>query len=268
MISARAALCAALLLAIGACSRPEAGDKTAAAKAQAGPMALAQAEARAPAQPEVVVDKDFGDKVHAYLLAHPEVILEMQDAYVHRQAANEATQVQSHLSSLRQQIFDDPRDPSVGPKHAKVTVVEFFDYRCPHCKDAAPDVLNLIRTHPDVRFVFKEMPIFGEQSQAAAAVALAANRQGKYLPVYQALMADHAVNQESISQILTQTGLNPTRTLEESSDPKIATQIADIARQASSLGVTGTPGFLVNNHYVAGADIPALTKLIDQQRKG
>jgi protein-disulfide isomerase len=238
MTPARAALCAALLLAAGACARPQADDKA------------------------------FGDKVHAYLLAHPEVLLEMQEAYVRKQTSAEANTVQSHVPALRKQIFDDPRDPSVGPKDAKVTVVEFFDYRCPHCKDAAPDVLNLIRTHPDVRFVFKEMPIFGPQSQAAAAAALAANQQGKYLPVYAGLMTDRAVDAQSVKQVLAQSGLNPAQVEAAAADPKIAAHIADVARLASSLGISGTPGFLVNDRYVAGADIPALTKAIDEQKKG
>jgi protein-disulfide isomerase len=239
MTPVRAALCAALLLTAGAGARHEADD-----------------------------DKAFGDKVHAYLLAHPEVLLEAQDALVVKQASAEANTVQSHIPALRKQIFDDPRDPSVGPKDAKVTVVEFFDYRCPHCKDAAPDVLNLIRTHPDVRFVFKEMPIFGPQSQAAAAAALAANEQGKYLPVYAGLMTDRAVDAQSVKQVLAQSGLNPAQVEAAAADPKIAAHIADVARLASSLGISGTPGFLVNDRYVAGADIPALTKAIDEQKKG
>lgn len=241
MTPMRAALCAALLLAAGACTKVAADDKS------------------------------FDEKVHTYLLAHPEVLLEMQDAYVAKQANAEATQVHSHLTALRKQIFDDPRDPSAGPKDAKVTVVEFFDYRCPHCKDAAPDVLALIKAHPDVRFVFKELPIFGPQSQAAAAAAIAAYEQGpgKYLDIYRDLMADHSVDADSIGQILAKNGLEPKHTLALAAAPKVASQIADVSRLASSLGVEGTPGFLVNDQYVSGANIPALQQAIEtQQKKG
>jgi protein-disulfide isomerase len=240
MTPMRAALCAALLLAAGACTKAATDDKT------------------------------FDEKVHAYLLAHPEVLLEMQDAYVARQANAEATQVHAHLAALRKQIFDDPRDPSVGPKDAKVTVVEFFDYRCPHCKDAAPDVLALIKAHPDVRFVFKELPIFGPQSQAAAAAAIAAYQQGpgKYLDIYRDLMADHSVDADSIGQILAKNGLEPKRTLALAAAPKVAAQIADVSRLATDLGVQGTPGFFVNDQYVSGADIPALKKAIEAPQKG
>jgi protein-disulfide isomerase len=239
MTPMRAALCAALLLAAGACTKPAADDAA------------------------------FDAKVHAYLLAHPEVLLEMQDAYVAKQTSAEQSQVQSHVAALKTQIFDDPRDPAVGPKDAKVTVVEFSDYRCPHCKEAAPDVLALIKAHPDVRFVFKELPIFGPQSQAAAAAAIAAYQQGKYLGVYQDLMADHSVDADSINQILVKNGLDPKHTLALAEDPKVAAQIADISHLASTLGVQGTPGFLVNDQYVSGADIPALKKAIaTEQQKG
>jgi protein-disulfide isomerase len=238
MTPMRAALCAALLLAAGACTRATTDDKS------------------------------FDDKVHAYLLAHPEVLLEMQDAYVAKQTNSEAAEVRSHLAALKTQIFNDPRDPSVGPKDAKVTVVEFADYRCPHCKEAAPDVLALIKAHPDVRFVFKELPIFGPQSQAAAAAAIAAYRQGKYLDVYRDLMADHSVDADSINQILAKNGLDPKHTLDVAADPKVAAQIADVSHLASTLGVQGTPGFLVNDQYVSGADIPALTKAIETAQKG
>jgi protein-disulfide isomerase len=238
MKPARTALTVALLVALAACTKTGAHDKA------------------------------FEDKVHAYLLAHPEVLLEMQEAYVRKQATTEASQVESHVAKLQTKIFDDPRDPSVGPKDAKVTVVEFFDYRCPHCKDAANDYLALIKAHPDVRFVFKEMPIFGAPSQAAASAALAANAQGKYLGVYSALMADHAVDQDSISQILKDNGLDPARTMLAAADPKYAAQITDVSHLAADLGVTGTPGFLINGKYVAGADIDTVGKLIDAQKKG
>lgn len=237
MTPIRAAMCATLLLAAGACTKAAADDKA------------------------------FDARVHAYLLAHPEVLLEAQDALAVKQANAEATQVQAHLAALKPQIFDDPRDASVGPKDAKVTVVEFFDYRCPHCKDAAPDLLALIKAHPEVRFVFKELPIFGPQSQAAAAAAIASNQQGKFLDVYRDLMADHAVDADSIHQILARDGLDPKHTLALAADPKVAAQIADVARLASSLGVQGTPGFLVNDQYVSGADIPALKTAIEAQEQ-
>lgn len=232
-----AAACAVILAATAGCSRSQAEDKV------------------------------FDAKVHAYLLAHPEVLLEMQEAYTRKQIANESAGVQKKIATLHKQIFDDPRDPSVGPKTAKVTVVEFFDYRCPHCKEAAPEVLALMRAHPDVRFVFKEFPIFGATSQAAAGAALAANQQGKYLPVYSALMADRAVDAAAVSKILSENGLSTEKSKALAESDAVKTQLADVKQLAIDLGVEGTPGFVVNGHYVVGADMAQLTKLIDQETK-
>lgn len=109
---------------------------------------------------------------------------------------------------------------------------------------------------------------FFDMTPAAAAAAIAANQQGKYLDVYRDLMADHSVDADSIDQILTKNGLEPKRTLALAADPKIAAQIADVSHLASSLGVQGTPGFLVNDQYVSGADIEALKKAIAAQQKG
>jgi protein-disulfide isomerase len=237
MKSSLALLCAVLLVTAGACSRSRADDKS------------------------------FDDRVHAYLIAHPEVILEMQAAYEQKQRVSEATGVESRIPALRKQIFNDARDPSVGPSNAKVTVVEFFDYRCPHCKEVAPDVLALIRSHPDVRFVFKEFPIFGAPSQAAATTAIAAYQEGKYLPVYAALMAAHQVDKESIDKIMKANGLMPEKTLALAEDAKIHAQVEDVTKLATALGVDGTPGFLVNDHYVAGADVAGLTRAIAQAEK-
>lgn len=216
-------------------------------------------------------DKAFDDHVHAYLVAHPEVLLEMQEAYEKKQVSDEAAKVETHIASLRRQIFDDPRDPSIGPKAAKVTVVEFFDYRCPYCKAAAPDYVALIKANPDVRFVFKELPlsIHGPEARAAAAASLASNHDGKYLGVYSSMMADKTVDIDAIYAVLAKAGLDAKKTEVAANDPKISAQIDDVARLATNLGVSGTPGFLVNNHYVAGANMETLTKLIqDEKKKG
>src|SRR5581483_6668370 len=119
-------------------------------------------------------DATFGARVKAYLMAHPEALRaalqnmqdrEDQDTLKAQAAADK--RAQSLLPSLRAQLERDPRDFVANPG-GKVTVTEFYDYRCPHCVNVAPKVLGLIRSRPDVRFVFKEMPIFGATSEHAA----------------------------------------------------------------------------------------------------
>ena len=78
----------------------------------------------------------------------------------------------------------------VANPNGKVTVVEFYDYRCGFCKTITPQIAELIRSDPNVRFVFKEYPIFGDVSDRAAKAMIAAKDSGKYLELHKALMAE------------------------------------------------------------------------------
>src|SRR5258706_4228333 len=132
-----------------------------------------------------VEDAAFGAKVHAYLLAHPEVLreAEIQLQRNDRLAAEKAST--DAIAKYRGQLERDPRDFVANPD-GKITVVEFFDYRCGYCKLAAPEVVKLINENPDVRFVFKEFPIFGAVSDTAAKIALTAPAKSKSLDIYKA----------------------------------------------------------------------------------
>src|SRR5687768_3884100 len=136
----------------------------------AGSLALSACNKPAEADPA------FGAKVRAYLLEHPEVIEEAVVKLRQKQMLEQAKASASTVSKYRQQLERDPRDVVINP-NGEFTVVEFFDYRCGYCKVVAPEVVKLIQENPDVRFVFKEFPIFGEVSDSAAKLAL--TPQGK-----------------------------------------------------------------------------------------
>lgn len=193
---------------------------------------------------------DFGGRVRAYLIANPQVLDEAVQA---RQAGEESKRVDAVNAAVAQNaalLAPDPRDPAVGPADARVTVIQFFDYRCPGCKGVAEDYLALIRAHPEVRFVFKEWPILdrGETttSNLAARAALAANRQGKYLAVHQALMAEPDLDGPTIQRILTENGVDIARAELDIQSPETSRQLADIHTIGATLNLVGTPTFLIN----------------------
>lgn len=193
---------------------------------------------------------DFGGKVRAYLIANPQVLDEAVQA---RQSAEENNRVEAinrAVAANAALMAPDPRDPAFGPADAKVTVVQFFDYRCPGCKAVAEDYLALMQANPDVRFVFKEWPILDRgdvtTSNYAARAALAAHRQGRYLPVHQALMAERALTRESIDAILVQNGVAMDQAAQTIRDTGTDRLLADIHTIGATLGLVGTPTFLVN----------------------
>ena len=93
------------------------------------------------------------------------------------------------LASRSRQLRDDPADPVAGNPHGDVTVVEFYDPRCPYCRAMRPVVARLLAADPGVRLVYKDIPVLGPDSRLDARALLAAQRQGGYLPMQAAEMA-------------------------------------------------------------------------------
>jgi protein-disulfide isomerase len=228
-------------------------------------------------------DDAFGKRVHAYLVAHPEALKDAQEAYYEKQEATKIALAKPLIHKHASEIFADPRDPFVGPKNAKVTVVQFFDYRCPHCKaEAAPGVLAMIKKHPDVKFVFKEFPIFGGPSQAAARTAIGVWQTDPqaYLKVYAGMMNDQDLDEgvndpagvahmkESIQAVVKANGVDVAKVDAAGASSAVDAQMADVQKLAAELGIDGTPGFVVGDTLVSGADMDKVEKLITAQQKG
>jgi len=206
-------------------------------------------------------DAAFGQKVHAYLMAHPEVLREASEklAQNDRMAAMKAST--DAISKYRGQLERDPRDFVANPG-GKITVVEFFDYRCGYCKLAAPEVIKLIEQNPDVRFVFKEFPIFGEVSDTAAKVALTPGGKAKGLEIYKTLMSERALDDAALDRHLAEVGVDPAQARKEAAQPLIDRQILDTHVLAEALKIDGTPAFIIGDTMIPGADMPALKAAI------
>jgi protein-disulfide isomerase len=231
------------------------------------PAAVALAAALALSGCQKADDAAFGQRVHAYLMAHPEVIqeavrkLQENEQVAAAKASNEA------LKKYRTELERDPRDAVINP-NGKVTVVEFFDYRCGYCKLAAPEVVKLIQQNPDVRFVFKEFPIFGEVSDTAAKVALTSAGKAKALDLYKTWMSEKALDESILDRDLTLAGIDPAQARKAAADPAIARQLLDTRALATALKIEGTPAFVVGDTLIPGADLAALRTAIKVAKDG
>jgi protein-disulfide isomerase len=210
-------------------------------------------------------DAVFGQRVHAYLMAHPEVIREAAEklSQNERMAALKAST--DAIDKYRGQLERDPRDFVANPD-GKITVVEFFDYRCGYCKLAAPEVVSLIEQNPDVRFVFKEFPIFGEVSDTAAKVALTRQAKAKGVELYKSLMAEKALDDAALDRHLAAAGIDAAAARKDAQHPLIERQILDTHALAEAMKIEGTPAFIVGNTMIPGADLAALKEAIAAAR--
>lgn len=222
---------------------------------------------------------DFDGRVRAYLLKNPEVLQEVSLALDQKARQAQAAQASVHAQEMTARIAANPAllavdasDPAFGPADAKVTVVEFFDFRCPGCKATAPDVLRLMQAHPDVRFVFKDWPILDrgtdDVSHYAARAAQAAHRQGKYLVVFRALMAEPALSKAAVDRILTANGVTASAAQAVIASPATSRHLADVHTSAMAIGLVGTPTFFINGHANASIQPADIDRAIRAAKAG
>ena len=208
---------------------------------------------------------DVEQIIQEYLMENPEIL---------REALIELDKKEDRatIATLSDALFKDPRDVSVGPKDAMVTIVEFFDYNCGFCKRSTEWLKGVMDKYPDdVRVVFKELPILDgrtKTSRNAAKAALAAARQGKYPTIHFSLMAERSLTQDRVFQIMEKAGLDVEQLKEDMKDPKLDKQLQDgllLANRIPSL--TGTPFFVINDDFIAGADARALDAMLQKALK-
>jgi protein-disulfide isomerase len=194
--------------------------------------------------------------VHDYLYKNPQVILEAVERYREQEREKQAEQASVVIRQRKKDLFDDPTSPVVGDPTGDVTLVEFFDYRCPHCKRLAPSLAKLLKQDPKVRVVYKEFPILGPQSVVAARAALAAKAQDRYQPFHDALMnANSPLSEEEIMKIATSVGVDTDRLKTDMKDPNIEEAIQKNYALAQAIGISGTPALIVDDELIPG-EIP------------
>ncbi len=206
-------------------------------------------------------DPAFDAKVREYLLAHPEVIEEAMVKLQEQKQVAAADVLAKRIDTHRAKLERDPRDFVINP-NGKLTVVEFFDYRCGYCKLAEPELAKIIQANPDVRFVFKEFVIFGAESEAAARAAIGSRAQGKYYDVHRRFMAEKALDGAALPRLMQASGVDVAKAATAGAQGAVTQQLADAHALAQTLGVEGTPAFFVGDVMIPGADMEALKEAI------
>jgi protein-disulfide isomerase len=156
------------------------------------------------------------------------------------------------------ELLHDSNDPIGGNPNGKITLVEFFDYRCPHCIRMYSGIEALIASHPDLRVVYKMFPVLGPESELAARAALAANMQGKFWAYHAALM--HAYGNLSLENILAMAntaGLNIEKFKRDMNSDSVASAIIFNTDLATRMGVNGTPAIFVTKTNLSANSKPS-----------
>ncbi len=217
--------------------------------------------------------QEIGTIVKEYLLAHPEVLQDVMAEVEKRQAAADAEKHRTAVADNTATLFSSTHQVVLGNPHGNVTMVEFFDYNCGFCKRALPDMLNLIKTNPNLKFVLKEFPVLGEGSVEAAHVAVAARMQDttgkKYIEFHQKLLGGRGpADKARALAVAKDVGFDMARIEKDMGSDEVKKTIAESMKLAEVLGVNGTPSYVVGDEVIVGAvGLDALKEKLAAERK-
>lgn len=219
--------------------------------------------------------KEIETIVKEYLIANPEVLFEAQNALEAKMDKIQADRTAAVLKEKSAEIFHPAASHVVGDVNGDVPIVEFMDYNCGYCRRAMPDIAKLVEKDKRVKLVLKDFPVLVTQtdrgSEEAAHAAIAARMQGKYWEFHTAMMHYQGkANEASALKVAEKVGLDIARLKKDMASPEVKKELQANFKLASTLGVQGTPYFLVGDHTIPGAPenlSEMLSQYVDQVRK-
>lgn len=217
-------------------------------------------------------EEAFGAAVHAYLLAHPEVLVEVSQELQNRDAQVQAKNDVALIKTNDDDLFKDGASFVGGNPNGNLTVVEFIDYRCGYCRKAHSEVSELIKSDGNIRYVVKEFPILGEDSVVASRFAIAALRvagPAAYAKVnagfYESFRGE--VTPANLAAFATSLGLDPAPIMAEMNSAEVTGIINDNRQLGERMQIAGTPAFVMGHQMVRGyVPLDAMRQIVTEER--
>lgn len=179
--------------------------------------------------------------VRAYLLEHPEIIPEAMQRLQDRELAK--------VVNANRAAYETPFGSAwAGAEDGDVVLVEFFDYACGFCRQSNPDVERLLAEDDNLKVVWRELPVLGPDSIAAAQASLAAAKQGKFRTFHKALFGAGRPTPANVAQAQRAVGVTA-----GTATADITREIDDNYRLAGAVNANGTPLFIVGDKVLQGA---------------
>ncbi len=224
--------------------------------AAAAALAITFLSAPSQAAMDAMQKQEIETIVHDYLLANPEVLDEAFKVLQDKRAKDAAAKQQEAITKNGDLIFNSPNEMVLGNPKGSITMVEFFDYNCGYCKRAVSDMTALLDANPDLRIVMKEFPILAEGSVEAARISVALKDidPAHYLAFHQELFSRPGVaNAVKALEVAKDLGLDVDALKKAAGTPGVTDNIKEVHTLAETLGITGTPSYVIGNELVPGA---------------
>jgi protein-disulfide isomerase len=190
--------------------------------------------------------------VRNYLLENGEVILESVDRLKQKEEGDRLVNLQDNAKKHEAALFREAEPIVAGNPKGDVTIVEFFDYRCPYCKKGKQIVSDLLKQDGNIRLVLKEYPILSPESELAAQAAVASVPQGKYWDFHLALMGAEELSEDSIFAIAKDVGIDVARLKIDMASAKVKARLKEVDALGKAVGVDATPTFFIGDKPFTG----------------
>ena len=213
---------------------------------------------------------DINPIIEEYLLANPRMLEIMAGALQAENLAEEIDRTRSAMVSMSDYIYNDPSNIILGNPDGDVTLVEFFDYNCPYCKQVMPHIPALIDSDPNLKIIIKEFPILGQDSVDAARVSVAVHQAGgDYWAFHEAMFTGRGtVTAEKAMTIAAGMGLDVVALEQAAGDSDVDDVLKNSYAIAEALSINGTPAFIIGSEVIPGAvSLEALEDRIANMRE-
>jgi len=207
--------------------------------------------------------------VRGALKTDPSILRDAVTALQAEDSAHEAEEAKSMIASRQKELINHFGDPEAGNPHGDVTVVEFYDPRCPYCRKMLPGIDALLQKDHGIRLVYKDIPVLGAPSVLESRAIVAAQKQSAYLKMQGALMKDSSQPSEASIRATAQSlGLDANKLLADMNSAETTQKIRDNLTLMHDLKLQGTPAFVVGSQLIPGmVDAGQLEDAVADARK-
>ncbi|MCT2540743.1 DsbA family protein [Sedimentimonas flavescens] len=213
----------------------------------------------------------FGEAVKTYLMENPEVLVEAIGVLEERQQAAEAQNDKVLVQTNAEDLFDDGYSWIGGNPDGDLTIVEFMDYRCSYCRKAYTEVEELLAKDGNIRFIVKEFPILGQESDLSARFAVAVKQLAgdeTYKKVHDELIAFRgSITLESLSRLADEQGVDKDAVLKRMNEEEVTAVLRANHQLAERMRISGTPAFVIGGEMLRGyAPLKTMQQIVAEQR--
>lgn len=233
-------LCMALLM-------PAPGEaQTAASEAKQVPAGEANLSSSQKAQ--------FEKLIHDYILAHPEILLEAQQALEAKAEVARLDHIKGFIEKHKAALYHQDDDLVLGNPEGEIAIVEFFDYNCPHCKRTWGAMEARIKAEPRLKLILKIMPYISKDSARVGALAVASRMQGTFAAFHAALMSSKGqATEQSALRLASSLGINVEKLKQDADKEAVKVVVTRANELSKTMNLQGSPFFFIDDQHIAYA---------------